>query len=352
MENLTLPLIFEKITRITDEKIDKTFYDVNKIKSNPNIPKIPGMDLTANGSILTYEQFHELERTYPTFISEKEALKVAFSGTNAFVMNKNIFHDLCTSLGLVRIYSSSQNNDIYKTRLYSEAINEHKRDFENHMKLNKLRISIGLNAVSFLIPFCISMVMLFLVIGVWFGLIKRLDSIFGNITLTISGYSLVCLISSFFISKVHSLNTLKVRIEEEIEKRKEPLKHFLFYLFKGGVVEDNHTISSVTHSAVRITVPNPPESTREKIISIISNLPKLNNKEKICTIADPATVTVKHEADIIPPRPADPGIVIEYGHFAVILPDTFYNVSELESSFLEKCLRIAEQWDVKKYLLN
>jgi hypothetical protein len=87
---------------------------------------------------------------------------------------------------------------------------------------------------------------------------------------------------------------------------------------------------------------------------------KTKLKGEQCTVADPNAIgfeIVKKYNNIPPrpprpPKPVDPGIVFEYGHFAIILPETFYNITNLENTFLHRALEIGEKWDAKKYLMN
>lgn len=354
METLTIPKVFERVAKVTDEKIDMAFADVHQIESNPDLPKIPGMDLTANGRVLTYEQFSKLKKEYPSFVAEKEALKLAFADTNAYVMNKNIFHELCTSLGLVRIYQSENEDNTYVTNIsLADAKEKLKKDIDLHNVTDPVRVAFsdshGFDNGVFWLPF------LGFIIAYWvvcYGFFDIEEILYP--WLNVACATVVPLYLSYQLTKTIIPYLIgKDTFDALIEERKKPIKHLLYYLFDNGVVATNNRWGSRdVKSMVKVTVPNPPENVRKNIVSIFKQLPKLNHREQICTVADPYAVTIEYKGDVFPPRPADPGIVVEYGHFAVILPDTFYNITKLESSFLDACLHIAEKWDVKKYLLN
>ena len=78
-------------------------------------------------------------------------------------------------------------------------------------------------------------------------------------------------------------------------------------------------------------------------------------REGQVTVADNKAIGIESYGLLpaeLPATKIDPGVIVEYGHFAVILLDTFYYVSNLEQKFLDECVRIADKWEVKKYLLK
>ncbi len=55
---------------------------------------------------------------------------------------------------------------------------------------------------------------------------------------------------------------------------------------------------------------------------------------------------------ITTPSEKDPGIIVEYGFFTAVLPETFYFVTDLEQQFIDEAMKVAEQWNARKFIHN
>lgn len=349
--------LFKKVESITNRKIDTMLED---IKHLPDIPMPPGMDLTAGGEYLTNSEFEKIKTTYPVLVQEREALSVAFAGVNALVMNKLVFYDLTQRLDLFRIYPSPSKDGYYHLlfdrnewgnyqRLNSihagklESLNEKRKRLEERKKsiFNAIGTYFspldGSGNEGGLILFFI-WILPFILVG------RGIYSLTESFLLSGAGIAVLTYLMGLFFQKIaekrlpvveqeiHRLNTSK----PEISVKK---------LIPGLIIRDMQT-STIR---AKVNVVPPPPQTRERITRILTHIPK-GLAFDICTVADPLSIEI---TDITPiPQTIDPGVVIEYGHFAVILTDTFYYVSNLEQYFLDEAMTVAEKWEVKKYLLN
>lgn len=169
-------------------------------------------------------------------------------------------------------------------------------------------------------------------------------------------YSLLFIaITSFITFKTTSLFFHKPVVL--IEPKEVILQPVVKKIFPNNEIRSQNVQGYGTWTFFKITLPKPPELIRENIINTLRLAGKMKEKGVQCTVADPNAIGIEVVrtqivSPPIPPMSADPGIVIEYGQFAVILPETFYNITNAESQFLDESLQIGEKWDAKKYLMN
>lgn len=266
--------VFKRVSTVTNEKIDRVLDDVRALPQN--LPHVPGIDLTAGGEYLTYDEAVKLKSKQSGLTTQMLALKAAFASVNCLILNKNVYYELSKALKLYRIYPPKPyNNNTYYYHCEQNA-------------------------------------------WVVLDYLKR-----------------------------------KAQVREELVS--EFVKRILFPDYK---VADKQSDAGVSGIGLKfsIKVISPPEQVRKKIIETMSlvseNLTK-DNSTTICTLADENAFQV--EGLEIPPAPLlplDPGVVLERGDYAVILTDTFYHVSDLEQQFLDKAEQVAENWQVKQFLLN
>lgn len=267
--------VFKRVATVTNEKIDRVLDDVRALPQN--LPHVPGIDLTAGGEYLTYEEAVRLKSRQDAFTTQLLALRAAFASVNSLIMNRKVFYELTRSLKLYRIYPP--------------------------------RISPG-HAPS---------------------------------------YSIMCSDETRVFLRYLEGVSLRSEVSSELLKR---------VLFADYAIMDGLKVgwggSAVTFS---IKVIPPPEETRRKIIETLALVSESLSTDKtssvLCTIADENAFQV--EGLKVPPAPMralDPGVVLERGEFVVILTDTFYHVSDLEQQFLDKAEQVAENWQVKQFLLN
>lgn len=349
--------LFKKVELITNRKIDTMLED---IKHLPDIPMPPGMDLTAGGEYLTNSEFEKIKTAYPVLVQEREALSVAFAGVNALVMNKLVFYDLTKRLDLFRIYPSSSKDGYYHLSFNSNEWGDYQRLSaiqggklerlsRKKERLEERKKSLFNSIGTYFSPldggqdegvFIVLIILLLPFIGVG----SYIYSLTENLLLSGVGIAVLTYLMGLFFQRIAE-KRLPI-VEQEINnliasKPKISVKK----LIPGLIIRDTQN-SSIR---AKVNVVPPPPQTRERITQILTHIPK-GLAFDICTVADPLSIEITNITPIA--QTIDPGVVIEYGHFAVILTDTFYYVSNLEQYFLDEAMTVAEKWEVKKYLLN
>jgi hypothetical protein len=284
------------------------------------------------------------------------------------ILNKQVFYDLVEYFGLMRIYPTENENNIYTVKGYYEhevkQYHEHANAYKNvfHKQLEEYKnAQVAGNQQSLNrkvkqgITTAVVGVLSYLLVssdGIQTALYTEAGIVGGEATI----YSLLFIaITSLITFKLSSLFFIKP--PALVEPKERELQPIVKKVFPNNEIKNDVIQGHGTWTHFKITLPKPPERIRENIISALKLIGKMKQKGVQCTVADPNAIglEVVHTQVIsppIPPRPADPGIVIEYGQFAVILPETFYNITNAESQFLDESLQIGEKWDAKKYLMN
>lgn len=333
---------FQRVTAITDEKINRL---MDGVESLPNIPPVPGMDLTAGGEVLTHQEFLRLKTVHSEFAQEKEALKTAFTGVNALVMNKQVFYKLTRQLELFRIYKAP--NDKYTISfdgLPETSKAEIKRVVDEQAATQwRQKGLLGYAEAVFNFGerygngFLIGAGVLFLLL--W--------GIVGNV------WAALGITGVLFMLLGYQLSHTKPDPEQPKQDNIRAL------LFPDYVIKTQPSERHGNYLSMSVKVVDPPADTATTIRSVLNEVQKaIQGKGEFCVVADPKAVAIndiKFFTVPLPPPPvflSDPGLVVEYKHFAVILTDTFYYVSDLEQHFLDAAVKVAEQWDAKRYLFN
>lgn len=397
-EGITLPEIFRQVAKYTDEKLDRAFQDVLGVEHLPeNMYEVPGMDLTDKGRVWDYDKYQKNLKIYSQFVKEKEALKVAFAHVDSFVLHKDVFYELCKEFGLMRIYQSKFENwylvekQNFNAGIEHGKIGEQIKYVENEIKTRNWDESYY-KRVNFFQFFSYQDKVDFIVVGGWvIGGILGVSYLASWLFETSTPFG-VGMISSILITLIailvvvlkfksgkkteigYAINRQK-KLKERVNQLKEEQKVSIFYKFFPDMIlsspetkkykntfysDSKEWIEKVVkngstiYGSIQIEVIPPPENKRKKIVEILSKLPP-NHKFKVCTLADPRTIKInKISAPINPPPPRvyDPGVSVEYGNYAIVFPETFYHVTDLEYKFLSKAIRVAEVWNERKYILS
>jgi hypothetical protein len=389
-----------KLTEI-EANISKIQKDItSKDAYNKTLPKAVGIDLTLDTTALNKEiaeqrRLIKLRENYFSFVKEKEALKLAFAPINALVLNKQVFHDLTDYFGLVRLYKTDEKDDLYcvvgnhqtnfdshkvlleqKSKIFNDKNVKYKEEHSRITNINEQeeqRIIKEKSASKTKAYFATGGFLLITYLIVTGGdfqnfLIEKV----GLTNLEITIYTILFTLSLSFVAyKLFLLFFDKKEVAKKLPFPEPPSKEFvkpyIQQLFPNNEVRSIKAEGYGTWTYFKLTLPKPPEHTRQKIVNALNIYEQIKLKGELCTVADTGAIKLEIEKiyhlakpiPLPPPRPIsnfvyddDPGVVIEYGHFAVILPETFYNITNLESNFLNEAIKIAEKWDARKYLLN
>lgn len=360
--------IYQEVSTLTNRKIDNLFADVIHL---PDIKRPPGMDLTAGGERLTYPEFQAIKFAYPTLVNERDEIQQAFRGTNTIVINKQVFYDITKRLGLFRIYPSLRDDDQYLTTptaeiqtaysnlsssidiLQNQTVEKVK---EAHPHWHSGKISRAVSCGSGIYGYLNVLGEGFLVLAIFLWIV--FGGLTGSIVWGFFGALAFSFVLGLFLKDWGNVFLLKLveRQKEEAKTKIQLAKKTLSIqkIFPDSVISDQHRQSNLAQLLVKIKVADPPRDQLQKIHNALVRVPEKMRNGQI-TVADPKAIGILSYALIpaeIPPARIDPGVVVEYGHFAIILSDTFYHVSDLEQRFLNEALRIARGWEVKRYLLQ
>jgi hypothetical protein len=384
-QEITLLDVFDRVAHVSETRVDELHEsEIKKItgvsqkihqlqkqieqteKRNEGLPTIACIDISEDTSMLNeqleeQQRLNKLQRNFLEYTTEKEALKIAFAPVKALVMNKDVFYDLLKQFGLIRLYDSGNNeyavtgnltstyqNYLKRIKQNEDHYNEQQKEYQSTLNNNtKIASQKKTRRVAFvsITAIAVSILSLFFMIEPMIEMgftpmIATIINIVGIVAITLLTYALTAPKKAAFV----------------VQPIKNQLTPFVSVVFPNGVIKHTEPSGVGTWTYFKIGLPRPPEHVRKKIISALQ-LHQQIGRGDLCTVADPLACTVElvktHTVHPpIPPRPADPGVVIEFKHFAVILPETFYNITSTEAHFLTASLEIAEHWDIKKYMLN
>ena len=398
-----------EISRLTEveNKIAKLKQDIQiNEEYNMGLPKAVAIDLSVDTSMLKKElqeqqRLKHLRESYYQFILEKQALKKAFIEMNVLILNKQVFYDLTKYFGLIRLYESKKKDDIYCVsgkleeiiKSHSISVSQSETIYQHRMKqykidlnlyeqnVQKYKVDVQKAEIQIRVRKRNSIIMIFfytIVVAFFSSLILSSDVVFSlweqirisNVEASL--FSIIFMLCAMYYTYNKGVRNLKnIDISSEInsikkpimptEPRKDIIKPLTQILFPTNEVRDSEIMGDGDFSFLKLALPDPPVQHRDKIISVLHLHQRMPEKAKLCTVADPKALKIELIRTLhiskpvpvsVPAFDADPGIVIEYGHFAVIMPETFYNITNLESKFLDEAIRVAEKWDIRKYLLN
>ena len=375
--------VVEKVATVTEEKLANAveFYSEKKV-----IPKntIAGIDLTRGGEHMRHED-HEAHQKKVTILNrQREALKLAVAHWKAMILPKVLFDEIRKPLGLFTIYPSSYNNwYVIDNDAWGDEVKKSKEVVDNNqVKIDGLRAKIESRGGLLEVVKMDWRVFRFN-LGV---LVFTLVYLFlGHIGWTAVGaINLLGLVGSGYIFLMYrrELRTIRnknykkkkswLRIESQLaklERKQEEAKDnlnqamdlsraFKDLTMKNRLYQDLELYMKRREKAlVQVKLPTPPPEVVEVISDVVRKLQK-RKEFQIVTIADQEAIGLDIQFRIIPApistpaREVDPGIFIEYGEFVALLPDTFYHVTPLEQTFIDKVNEVAEQWDARSYIFN
>lgn len=334
--------VFEDISIMTEEKLSKAkeFYNQKKVASKKF--KIAGIDPTRGGERLTYSQAEAHEKKMTEHYTQYQTLNKRTIDFKGYAMPMEVFDTIRKRFGLFAIEPSKFNNWYIVPKKNDAFLTNTKRE---HTRIE------GESAVF--VYFILPIVGLCLV---GWGIYEAINYM-GQVWFFIN----VSIIATMVFSLVKFVK--KKRTNKAMRKQKKRDKTLLQKAFPDLTLRNNresalsirNALKSATRAAVQISLPHPPEDVLLLMDKACDIIPSTLDWT-IWTIADPASIgfTVKERVKRIvrEPKNVDPGLVVQYKGFVAVLPDTWYNVTPLEQSFIDEVMQIAEQWDARAYLAN
>ena len=139
----------QEISKLTQVEINikKLKTEINKKEVyNKSLPRAVGIDLTIDTSELENElkeqqRLLQLRNNYFTYIREKESLKIAFAPINSLILNIQVFYDLVEYFGLMRIYKTENQENLYvvtgnherEMQRYQEQVTSYKNAYHKEL---------------------------------------------------------------------------------------------------------------------------------------------------------------------------------------------------------------------------
>jgi len=326
---------------------------------------------------LSEEQVETLKTKHSEYLKEKLALEGVLSSFEMkhIVFHKSFFASLTQALGLIRKYEAKNEPDDFVIGHRPEKL------LALNLRQKKLRETLdGLK--GFIVVECIVLIITELVVffncslsTFWY------TSFFATIALGFPVWQLIKLRKELFAVQKDIRNYVSDRIDTN-EKKRELVKEFFpkltperfegrkwinenkedilkWQTFDPSLVDANilrkiYVDSIIRHGKsekyipVEITLPDPPDYARKAMEKFMLHFPEhMLKKGRLCVIADPTAVGIKVITSELefPPLPTEPGIAFEYGSCIVVLPETFYHVTEFEEEFLRRAQTAAETWN-------
>lgn len=317
-----------------EEKIiqDRKYYQQKKVAAK-NFDRIAGIDPTMGGKRLTYQQAVDHEKRVKEDFTQREALKKALEGFQMYLLPKEIFYRIRAKLGLFAIEASPYNNWYISQSTGSPQTPE------------AIKVSDRITLLVFI-----------LAVGIIpYAILKYSASNDPIFTYVVKPF----LAGTFIYLAVNVIQYLRIMWRE---------RNTLAYHFPSMIISNDDTdmpygvtirklVENRIRTMVQIDLIQPEDEAIVNTMGKVSIAVPKEDEWTIWTVADPKCIGFSVQEKVEPepikePEPADPGLVVQYKGYVAVLPETWYNVTELEQSFIDEIMAIAERWDARAYLAN
>ncbi|MEO1263245.1 MAG: hypothetical protein AAFZ15_30825 [Bacteroidota bacterium] len=373
------------LSQICEERLksDIAYYRGKKV--NPKGMEIPGIDTTRGGINIPFEQIEAIEQKLLKIKTEKDFLWHVLSSFKVHLLPLEVFVALQKAFGMFVLEpsgckqgktkfwylapSNSHNNMVAsRAELLTSLANEKQYSLFSLWGDKIERLNSGPEGYLLFIALCFLNFLRNLG-KADFGqvIVKTINEIFLYGALFMAFALILAGLISWF-----DVKNAKEKAEQAKTDRAQLLKNLKLRdivpsltLTSSPTEVVEQAVKRRTQHTVLITIPQPEPKNPEhdKVFNAMQEVHKAvyaqNNKDLLIrTVVDENAIGFTFQpkdmkaARVREMMRDDPGLIVIYGDYVAVIPETFYHVSEMEEEFLKKAYEVATNWDARTYLSN